>query len=462
MSVYWQAAGVSAVAAALYSLSPLSAICIVVMAWMAQRAVADLGPAERRWFGGALVVGILLRLVSVLGVFLLTTDRAQFNVLFGDGRFAVDESIWILNRVMGVPISPYYWSSTFENFGDVGYHHALAVIQWWLGQAPYAIGLINIVFFEAFTIIFYRLTRLAFGARAGIAALIAVLFWPTIFVWSFSTMKESIQLALAAGALAGTVAFVRARGSAARLKASAGVAVALLVLSELRPGSSVMVTSAIVFGLLAHAAMRRTSTTAVALGLIVVGVLAGATRPWVQARVQFETRLALVRHIGHVRSRGISYRAADERFYTGDKETPWSMTAAEGERFLVRSAAAFFLAPLPSDIRSAAAWLFVPLNLAWYVLLALAAFGIPTGLRRDRLVTLLSIGYVAAGLVVIAPNSGNIGTLVRHRDMVVPFVMCLSSVGLIQILSTLAPAPPRQPPAAPGCPLEGDVCHAAD
>jgi len=195
----------------------------------------------------------------------------------------------------------------------------------------------------------------------------------------------------------------------------------------------------------------------VAAALVVYVV---ATRPTVQARVLLETRQALSRHLGHVRTPGISYHAGDQRFYLEDPESPWSMTRIEGERFLARSAAAFFLAPLPRHITSLSGWLLVPLNLAWYTLLVLAAVGIPAGVRRDRLVTALSAGYVLAGLIIIAPNSGNIGTLVRHRDMVVPFVIGLSSFGLVTILA-IASRLRRQPKTASGRPMEGDGFNAA-
>jgi hypothetical protein len=184
---------------------------------------------------------------------------------------------------------------------------------------------------------------------------------------------------------------------------------------------------------------------AASLVACVLVLYGAATRPSVRARALAETQLSLSRHLGHVRSSGFSYRAADQRFYMEDSEAPWSMTRIEGERFLLRSAAAFFLAPLPWQVGSVAGWLFVPLNLAWYALLVLAVAGLPAALRRDALVTALCAGYLVAGLIVIAPNSGNIGTLIRHRDMVVPFVIGLSSVGLVGILSAVASRRPRHP-----------------
>jgi hypothetical protein len=449
VNTYTRAAVVAAGAAALFALSPLSAVCGVVMALMAYRAVAGLEGAERRWIGGALVIGIGLRVLCVLGVFLLTGRQEQFNVLFGDGRFAVDRSIWILNNVSGVPISPFYWMRVSQNYGDVEYHYGLAAVQWLFGPSPYALSLINVACFEAFAIIFYRLTRAAFGATAAAATLTLLLFWPTILVWSFSMLKESLQFVLAIGAIACTVWCVRGERLIERLGYAIAALVALIVLTELRPGSSLMAAAAIAFGLIAYAATRRAWITIAFIVLASVAALAIATRPSVQARVLWETRLALIRHIGHVKSAGIAYRAADERFYRGERATPFSMNAIEGTRFLILSAGYFFAAPLPQHIASTTGRLFIPLQLAWYGLLILAVIGVPASFRRDALVTWLSIGYVLAGLATIAPNSGNIGTLIRHRDMIMPFIMCLSSVGLTTVLAAFSP-------------LESDLSYASD
>ena len=61
--------------------------------------------------------------------------------------------------------------------------------------------------------------------------------------------------------------------------------------------------------------------------------------------------------------------------------------------------------------------------------------GRPPWCRRDPLVTLVCLGYIVMGLAAIAANGGNVGTLVRHRDMVVPFVAVLASVGFVRVLS---------------------------
>jgi hypothetical protein len=66
-----------------------------------------------------------------------------------------------------------------------------------------------------------------------------------------------------------------------------------------------------------------------------------------------------------------------------------------------------------------------------------AVVGVIAGLRRDPLLTCILVGLIAAGLAVIAMNSGNVGTMVRHRDTIVPFVVWLSALGAVDAASRL-------------------------
>jgi hypothetical protein len=98
----------------------------------------------------------------------------------------------------------------------------------------------------------------------------------------------------------------------------------------------------------------------------------------------------------------------------------------------------FVLVPLPSHIVSVISLAFVPQQLAWLVLLAFACWGAWIGFRRDALLTGMCIGHCLAAAAVIAPNSGNIGTLIRHRDIIVPLVVWLSGLGAVGALGTIS------------------------
>jgi len=76
--------------------------------------------------------------------------------------------------------------------------------------------------------------------------------------------------------------------------------------------------------------------------------------------------------------------------------------------------------------------------MVWYVMIALLPFGFVASLRRDALVAsvLLAFALVSAGLVALI--SGNVGTLVRHRGMVIPYIVWMSAVAGCDLLSRAA------------------------
>jgi len=92
---------------------------------------------------------------------------------------------------------------------------------------------------------------------------------------------------------------------------------------------------------------------------------------------------------------------------------------------------------VPSQIQSGPEMVFLGQQVVWYVLVVLVIPGVLAGLKRDRLVTCLLAAFAMVGGAAIALNSGNIGTMVRHRDTIVPFVLWLSALGAVDSLSSV-------------------------
>jgi hypothetical protein len=210
--------------------------------------------------------------------------------------------------------------------------------------------------------------------------------------------------------------------------------------ATIREGALIISGLGLAIGLMGTFMTRgRSLAVLVLLCLPVVGYLA-ARNPGVQARVMTQLKAGAVQHIGHVHTEGNSYRLLDQRFYSAPYPTTAAidtMTPVEGARFSVRAITAFVLAPLPWQVRSWQEMIFLPQQVAWYVLVVLAFFGIVAGLKQNGLVTCLLAGFVAAGGLAIALNSGNIGTMVRHRDTIVPFVVWFSALGAVEVIATL-------------------------
>ena len=57
----------------------------------------------------------------------------------------------------------------------------------------------------------------------------------------------------------------------------------------------------------------------------------------------------------------------------------------------------------------------------WYCVLALFPLGLMAALRRDALVTTVLTAYAFGVAALVALTGGNIGTLVRHRGLALPY-----------------------------------------
>src|SRR5205085_1670580 len=104
--------------------------------------------------------------------------------------------------------------------------------------------------------------------------------------------------------------------------------------------------------------------------------------------------------------------------------------------------ASFVAVPLPWQVETRSEIAFFPQQVLWYALVLLAAIGFGVSLKQDALFTCTMLGFVLMGGLVIALNSGNIGTMVRHRDTIVPFIVWLSANGIAVVLGMVAPFRP--------------------
>lgn len=408
--------------------SPLTVAALIVLPAMCWCVVRDLNGRERVWVSGALTIAVAARLAVLAGVFLVTDPaREQFHALIPDGRSSIERSLMLLSLWRGEAIGPWYSLMVFDPYGGHAYNEFLAFVQRFSGPSPYALVLVSVCAFIAAALLLFRLARPRLGPRPALAALVVILFWPTWFVWSVSMLKESTVLLLGTVAVWGGVyAFDRARAWPIALLASAAGVAGLL---GLRDAAAAIPAVGTVVGVVAALAMRRSAAAVALVGACVLTLMVAASRPAVRSFVGTQVRAAASRHIGHVLSPGSGYKVADDRFYAGWPDAPWTMQFDEGARFLARASAAFILVPLPWQLPSLTALAFLPQQFAWYALVVLALPGVWSGIRRSPQLTMALAGCCLVGVAVIAPNSGNVGTLIRHRDMVVPFLAWLSAAG---------------------------------
>ena len=440
----------------LYTLSPVGVWCGAGVVGLFTWAGRGLPGRERRWLLSLLALALGLRLLVVIGLFLLTDPdlRPAANFFFdGDGQALKARSLWLRNTWLDVPIGEMYFRLAFQDYGWSGYLYVLAYLQYLLGPAPFGIHLFNILLFLAASVALYRLVRTAYTPAAALVGLTLLLFLPTLFAWSISALKESFHLFVGTAALIAAVGIVRGRGRL-QLLAVVGLVVAMAVLATIRGGAFEIMAVGLAGGMLVRVLTLKKWVVVATLVCLGAGLFAVSRIPDLQARVTDPVttvlRTTAQTHLGHTFTRGHGYKLLDDSYYKryftdGSNihlmrypDLVEMLTPGELTRYVVRSAVAFLVVPLPWDAVSWSEIVLVPQQVAWYLMVPLALVGVVAGLRRDVLVTLLLVSCIVVAAVPIGLSNGNVGTLVRHRDTVVPFIVWLSGLGAVSLTGWLA------------------------
>jgi Dolichyl-phosphate-mannose-protein mannosyltransferase len=432
--------------AAVYMLSPLTvwfAIAIVpVVIW----SLRGLDPDERRRVAAIVIAAIALRLLVVAGLFLLTDHSlVPFGSFFGDEDYFIKRSLWLRNVALGIPVHALDLEYAFESYGRSSHLYLIAFIQTLVGPSPYGLRLVGVLFYMLATLVLYRLVRTTLGQMPALFGLTVLLFLPSLFAWSVSVLKEPLFVLISALTLAAAVELAGGASWRSRALALAGVAALAAALETVRPAGALFVCLGVLAGLtIGFVASRPKVLLAV---LVATPILLGAvfSNPRVQLKTYAAIQTAARQHWGAVMvSRGHGYTLLDPRFYP-DLNSISSLEFTESLRYLVRAIAAYLTVPLPWSTQSPAMAAYLPEQVVWYVLAALAAVGVLFGFRRNATVTGLLAAHallVGAGAAFI---SGNVGTLVRHRGLALPYLVWLSGVGACELIVRLDPGRPRPP-----------------
>lgn len=416
-----------------YTLSPLSVLSLAgagaFVAWSAR----GLAPSERRLFLWLIGAAMLLRLILVAGLFLSADAGRPFAVFFGDEELFKSRPVWIRNLGLGVPISAADYIYAFDDTGKSGYLLVLAYIQALVGDAPYSVHVLNAAAYLVGMLVMFRLVRPRLGSAAAFGGLIVLLFLPSLFAWSISALKEPMYSLVAALQVLCVVQLVRAPQWWRKALALAGMVAGAYALESLRKGGLQVAAIGAVAGIAGGIIVARPKLWWPSLVVVPLLVLALFSVPRVQDRVMGILHESIRYHAGHVLTEGFTYQLIDPRYYDDWPGIP-GMGAREVGQYVARAVGHYLIEPWPFTPRSPALLAYLPEQLVWWAILALVPAGIAVGLKRDALLTSTLMAHALAVMMMVALTSGNIGTLIRHRGLVLPYLVWMAALGACHLL----------------------------
>jgi hypothetical protein len=282
--------------------------------------------------------------------------------------------------------------------------------------------------------------RPGLGATASSLALIALLFLPSLLVSSMSTSKEPSYFFVTTVMLTAALAVIRQPGALAKVAAVIGVAICLWILDDLRRGALALGISGLALAIAARIMLTtpRRALAGVAIALIAAVML--WMQPPVRERFLDATANVAKMHAGHVFTSGHAYKLLDEGFYMHPGTPaawPLQLTGLQAGRFLARAAASFIVTPLPWEMASTSELIFFPEHLLWLLIVLFIPIGAVVAWQRDASVTAVLLGFAMPTAAVLAVTTGNVGTLLRLRGLVTPYVLWFAAIGALAVCEWL-------------------------
>ena len=436
--------------ASIYTASPLFTFALIGLVIVLALAARGLPPHERRWLMIVLGTALALRFLFIGAVLvggIPWLNDLSIGALRGDEAYYLGRAIRARDIALGLPAGKYDYFVITDEYGRTNYVQFLTVLQVLLGPTPYGMRAVNALIFVSGAAIMFRLIRPSFGAAASFSALTVLLFLPSLFVASASMLRESIYFFASVVLLFAVTRIWNRPGPVAAVMALALGTGALFLLDGLRRGALVLAIAGVAIGLAAPVvfATRRRAAITIAAGILALTV--AWWQPAVHARMIDAVTSVAKTHAGHVFTSGHAYKLLDEGFYylpAAPVAWPLHLTDDQALRFLVRAAASFLLTPLPWEMATPSELIFFPEHAVWLLMLVFAPIGVVAGWRRDPRLTALLVGFIVPTAAALAVTNGNVGTLLRLRGLVTPYLIWIAVLGALSVAEYLLTSKPAR------------------
>jgi hypothetical protein len=469
----WWTLLVAAAALAAGLLLAAGGISVLLFAGLGILGVAALcsalaAPADRRFVVTAVTAALLGRYILGAGLQLWLNAGRDSRALFPDesGYFVLATEL--AHRWSGAaPVHPEVHSYLLDPNVTNSFVYAIAVVFLLVGDAPVAARVLDSIFGVLTAFGVYR-TMGVLGLVGGRRALLALLAYPTIVLWSILGLKDAYSIFLTVAVMWLTAEFVHS----GRWSMLLGVVPMLVLVESIRKYLFLMLLLAWPLGVLFGTSRKRMQAFLVAAGLSAVllmlspasaslisttyiaglnglraNMAAGARSAFVPTPTPHPTPTALTAAPADSETPNSSVTTGTSRPAASPtagntvrpQRTPgppvlspafFDEAVAVSLRHLPIGALFLLVAPFPLLARSPGEIAMIPEMLVWYLTIGFAAVGIArlirTGLWRRIVLPLVTLGLL---FVLLSLAEGNVGTLVRHRAMIIPFVVMFAAIG---------------------------------
>ncbi|MEK6715221.1 MAG: glycosyltransferase family 39 protein [Candidatus Omnitrophota bacterium] len=322
----------------------------------------------------------------------------------------------------------------YGNYGFHGFTMLLAYLFYIFGPIKFSGRLINILFGALSGIFIYYLVKRIYGQKSAKIAAVLVTFFPSMFIWSLDFFKDPLYILFSIVAFWSFIMYWDTK----KILYIILIFIAVIIQSTIR--EDLWLIGLIPFTLGFFLVLKPTAIKKIVF-ISIIGIMLIFfihNRGSIYTYISNKIALALQIHVGNVNtsdlSGGYAYRILDDRYYIPVNYSVNNITLYEGLGAFLKGWWHFLFQPFIWSIKSKSMLMAFPQMVLWYMLLMFAFVGIIFGLRYKWKYAIVMVSYLFLVSSIIALSSGNIGTLFRHRDMITPFYLIFSAVGIRHLL----------------------------
>ena len=365
-----------------------------------------------------------------------TFPGMEGGAIIGDD-IGIHARAWALaNMVKGAQL-PEKQTRVLLNFGEYGWSlhvYILGIFYYLLGVVPILGKCINALFGVLTGILVYFISKELFGIKTAKLACILTLFYPTLFLWSISNLKDTLLIFILTFVVFCYIAFTKLRRAGYLLLLS----LSFFLLAFYRLDAALILISIIIFFFVIS--IKWDYKRIVVAGIIgFFFLISGNIYNYCPSRIKNKIILnnLISNQKGHVGSGNSGYKIYPERFYEGNYKNAYPINIAEFTISLAKGFLSLFFRPFPWEIHNIYMVFYYPVSIIHIILLFFFVFGSLISLRyhMKQVNFLLLLSLIM--LLSLSLSEGNVGTMIRHRDMVTPIYIIFSSFGIVQLLSRL-------------------------
>jgi 4-amino-4-deoxy-L-arabinose transferase-like glycosyltransferase len=387
-------------------------------------------PEDHRFLTAVFLGALLLRIAVCILIFFSCISVSSNSPITRAGFFLGDSFAysyngwWIAQQWLrgyypdALTIIKHGMSNTLSN-----YDYWNAGVYYVIGHSPLAVMFINCLCGALTALLAYLIAKEIYGRNTARISCIICAFWPSLFFWSTQNLKEPIAIFLIGLILYCTIRLRRGFGALH----FGMLTLSFWALFYWHKYIFIILGAAVIFSFLFYSTSSRKNLLIFFIVLLcgyqflqiwVSSVKQGIFKadPFLKTFSKFEQ----INYLRSVRSFGGSM------FVPIDISTPQALYT-----FLLSGFFLVWLVPFPwklggSIILVAAC----PEMLIWYLMIPFALKGIIFSFSEKWNKSSVIIIFLFFGTVMLALIEGNVGTLFRHRSMLMPYALILTASGI--------------------------------